>query len=133
MASNYSVNVLSTGDYSITVNPSVKNINAITQPISIGVTSFSGVGPQGPPGQDGTVDPGQISVIMPSGTTSLQSAITLLANEFIQGSTAPSTVNVGNLWYDTSNARLKIYESGTWVPVTVTPDLSVADLDGGYF
>ena len=114
------------------------NTQVLLQSDSIQVVSIAEQGPVGPAGANGTsgtTNASLIPIVLPSGTTDLQTAITDLATQFFQQTTAPTGtgVNDGDLWFDTVNQILKVMESGVWTQVTVTPDLSTASINGGYF
>jgi vancomycin resistance protein YoaR len=95
------------------------------------------VGTQGPPGSvSGTVDASTIA-ITPHGTittSTLQAALEQLADNLFQQSTEPvANIEEGDIWYDTTADKVKVYRNGAWEDFALSADLDTATMNGGYF
>ena len=91
-------------------------------------------GPQGNVGPPGSTSATDIAVDLGGSTTNLQTAITSLSQLFFQQASAPAVgVSEGDLWYDTTENVLKVYQNAVWVTVIAQPNLDVATIDSGWF
>jgi hypothetical protein len=113
----------------------------------VGLAEYGGYGPRGadstvpgPQGPQGNVGPPgsttatDINVTVDGTTVNLQTAITSLSQLFFQQATEPTIgVSEGDLWADSANKLLKVYENGVWVVLITQPNLNTTTIDSGWF
>jgi hypothetical protein len=125
------------GSVQIGVTESNFKVALLDTEYAVGLAEYGGYGPrglQGNVGPPGTTTATDINVDFGNVTVNLQSAITSLSTLFFQQSAAPTLgVSEGDLWYDTTESVLKVYQNAVWVTVIAQPNLAVATLDAGYF